>query len=72
MLEFSLALDLGKRERITPETESLPVDRAFVARCLIAVAAKIQEQGAGSRGPIVDDTGLEVGNWGFSLLKRAD
>ena len=71
MLEFSLSIDLGKRERITPETESLPVDRAFVARCLIALAAKLQT-GTDPRGVICDDTGFEVGNWGFSLLKRAD
>jgi hypothetical protein len=71
VIEFSISIDLGKRERITPETESMPVDRDFVARSLVALAAKLQA-GTDPRGVIRDDTGLEVGSWRFSLLKRAD
>jgi hypothetical protein len=42
MIEFSLSIDLGKKERIGPSTESMPVDRAFVVQSLVAAAAKIQ------------------------------
>jgi hypothetical protein len=68
MIEFSLSIDLGKKERVVARSaESMPVDRAFVARALIDLAAKIQA-GKDPRGIITDDTGLDVGNWKFKLL----
>jgi hypothetical protein len=71
MIEFWLSIDLGKKERVTPDTKSIPVDRAFVARSLIALAAKIEAE-ASPRGPIHDDTGAEVGSWQFSLLHPSE
>jgi hypothetical protein len=41
MIEFSLSIDLGKKERITPTTQGMPVDRAFIARALTTAAAEI-------------------------------
>jgi hypothetical protein len=68
MIEFSLSIDLGKKQEfLSPPDGGMPVDRAFVAQSLIAVAAKIQAD-KDRHGAISDDTGLEVGSWKFALL----
>ena len=66
MMEFSLSIDLGKKERVKPTDRSMPVDRAFVAQSLIALAAKIPT-GKDSRGTILDEADHEVGGWQFSI-----
>jgi hypothetical protein len=67
VLAFSLSIDLGKKERFDRSTDrSMPVDRAFVARSLLALAAKIQAD-KNRGGDILDETGLEVGSWKFSM-----
>jgi hypothetical protein len=73
MIEFTLSIDLGKKERIdlSAGSISMPVDRAFVSQSLIALATKIQA-GRDPRGVICDDAGLDVGNWKFSLLPFGD
>jgi hypothetical protein len=68
MIEFSLSIDLGKKERIDRNADrGCPVDRAFVARALVALAAEFQAGSRDPRGPICDEIGLEVGSWQFSL-----
>jgi hypothetical protein len=70
MMEFTLAIDLGKKERIDPDEDGgMPVDRAFVAQALVDLAANVQA--GGKQGAILDETGLEVGGWRFSLLPFA-
>jgi hypothetical protein len=70
MLEFSLTIDLGKKERVDEHTLSMPVDRDFVARALTGAADEILA-GKNSPGIILDEEGIEVGDWRFSLMKRA-
>jgi hypothetical protein len=72
MLEFSLGIDLGKKEQIGPSTESMPVDRAFVAQSLVAVAAKIQAGDWPRDGVILDGEGVNVGGWKFALKPFKD
>jgi hypothetical protein len=68
--EFSLSIDFRKLSRAGPDTESIPVDRDFVARSLVALADRLQTGNKDPRGPILDQTGLEVGNWKFALAFR--
>jgi hypothetical protein len=70
MMEFTLAIDLRKKERIDPDKDgAMPVDRAFVAQALVDLAANVQA--GGKQGAILDETGLEVGSWKFALLPFA-
>jgi hypothetical protein len=74
MLEFTLSIDLGLKERLTPHPT---VDRAFIARALTTAAAEILDehrygaaphQTAPARdGVIADDTGEQVGSWRISI-----
>ena len=66
MLEFSMSIDLGKKARVKPGEQSMPVDRDFISRSLIALAADL---GKRHHGDILDDEGVVVGSWRFSLLK---
>jgi hypothetical protein len=69
MIEFPLSIDLGRKERIDRNADrGCPVDRAFVAQSLIALAAEFQAGSRDPRGHIRDETGLEVGSWKFALL----
>jgi hypothetical protein len=68
MIEFSLSIDLGKKERVKPGDQSMPIDRDFVSRSLIALATELQARNSG-HGAILDDTGANVGGWKFSLLE---
>jgi hypothetical protein len=72
MIEFSFSIDLGKKEGVGPSTESMPVDRGFVAQSLAALAAAFQAGNKDPRGTILDQTGLEVGSWKFALLPFPD
>lgn len=74
MMEFSLSIDLGLKERHNPHAT---VDREFIARSLATVAAEIlaehrygdaPHQTAPARtGAIVDDAGDQVGIWKLSI-----
>jgi hypothetical protein len=68
MIEFSLSIDLGKKERNNPDADvRTPVDREFIARVLQSVAAEILSDDKPVRAAIVDETGYQVGSWKLGL-----
>ena len=66
MIGFTLSIDFDKKERNRPDTDSLPVDRAFIAASLEAVAVEVRAAKE-TEGPILDDRGFPVGNWKIGL-----
>jgi hypothetical protein len=71
MIEFSLSIDLGKKEGVDSSTLSMPVDRDFIVEALLAVAAGLKARTDG-HGAIRDEKGTEVGSWKFGLLSYSD
>jgi hypothetical protein len=71
MIEFSLSIDMGKAAGVTRNTQSMSVDRTFIAKSLTDLAAKIQA-GRDPRGTILDEKGTEVGSWKFAVRLPAE
>jgi hypothetical protein len=66
MLEFTLKIDLGKKERDRPDPDRCPTDRRFIAAALKAAAEEVLAA-EDTEGVVVDDTDFPVGGWKIGL-----